>query len=85
MDGRGTTISVVLLQNKNSFPTGEFLLFKFEFLNKLSFRFLVDEVYSSERDQLANTLCNSLEISKRSLCVLPVLPQPDNLSAWIDR
>lgn len=58
---------------------------KSEFLHELSFRCLVDEVYNSERDQLANTLCNSLEISKRSLCVLPVLPQPDNLSAWIDR
>jgi len=34
---------------------------------------------------MANTLCTNLEIPKRSLCVLPVLPQPDNLSAWIDR
>ena len=34
---------------------------------------------------MANTLCNYFEIPKRSLCVLPVLPQPDNLSAWIDR
>jgi hypothetical protein len=45
----------------------------------------VDDVYSSERDQMANTLCTYFEIPKRSLCVLPVLPQPDNLSAWIDR
>ncbi|CAF2858872.1 unnamed protein product [Rotaria sp. Silwood2] len=66
LDGRTAAISVVLLQNKNSFPT-------------------VDDVYSSERDQMANTLCNYFEIPKRSLCVLPVLPQPDNLSAWIDR
>ncbi|CAF4466861.1 unnamed protein product, partial [Rotaria magnacalcarata] len=34
---------------------------------------------------MANTLCNYFDIQKRSLCVLPVLPQPDNLSAWIDR
>lgn len=66
LEGRGAAISVVLLQNKNSFPT-------------------VDDVYSSERDQLANNLCTNLEIAKRSLCVLPVLPLPDNLSAWIDR
>ncbi|UJR26957.1 hypothetical protein I4U23_008264 [Adineta vaga] len=66
LDGRDATISVVLLQNKNSFPT-------------------VDDVYSSERDQMANTLCTYFDIPKRSLCVLPVLPQPDNLSAWIDR
>ncbi|CAF0949450.1 unnamed protein product [Adineta steineri] len=66
LDGRGAAISVVLLQNKNSFPT-------------------VDDVYSSERDQMANTLCTYFDIPKRSLCVLPVLPQPDNLSAWIDR
>lgn len=46
---------------------------------------LVDDVYSSERDQMANTLCTYFEIPKRSLCVLPVLPQPDNLAAWIDR
>lgn len=45
----------------------------------------VDDVYSSERDQMANTLCTYFDIPKRSLCVLPVLPQPDNLSAWIDR
>ncbi|CAF2034081.1 unnamed protein product [Rotaria magnacalcarata] len=66
LDGRAAVISIVLLQNKNSFPT-------------------VDDVYSSERDQMANTLCNYFDIQKRSLCVLPVLPQPDNLSAWIDR
>ncbi|CAF4925577.1 unnamed protein product [Rotaria sp. Silwood1] len=66
LDARAAAISVVLLQNKNSFPT-------------------VDDVYSSERDQMANTLCNYFDIPKRSLCVLPVLPQPDNLSAWIDR
>jgi len=34
---------------------------------------------------MANTLCTFFDIPKRSLCVLPVLPQPDNLSAWIDR
>lgn len=34
---------------------------------------------------MANTLCANLELSKSSLWVLPVLPQPDNLSAWIER
>lgn len=34
---------------------------------------------------MANTLCTNLELSKLSLWVLPVLPQPDNLSAWIER
>jgi len=66
LDGHGSALSVVLLQNKNSFPT-------------------VDDVYSTERDQLANNLCTHLDIHKRSLSVLPILPQPDNLSAWIER
>ncbi|CAF1422860.1 unnamed protein product [Didymodactylos carnosus] len=66
LDNRASVISVVLLQNKDSFPT-------------------VDDLYSTERDQKANTLCTYFDITKRALCVLPVLPQPDNLHAWIDR
>ena len=86
LDGHGSALSVVLLQNKNSFPTGKkinLIFFKESIVDQ--YLILVDDVYSTERDQLANNLCTHLDIHKRSLSVLPILPQPDNLSAWIER